>query len=63
MKHYGVSAKIFGTVRQKLSGGKLLIPPFSFPLQFSVLEMNGPLKDSPTNFLNTVRQKIFDGKS
>ena len=38
-------------------------PSFSYPEHFSIPENNEALRDSPTNFFGTARQKIFNGKS
>ena len=42
---------------------KIVNPLFSYPLHFSIPEINEALKDSPTKFFGTAKQKVFDGKS
>ena len=36
---------------------------YDLSLTFSIPEISERLKDSPTEFFGTVRQKIFEGKS
>ena len=59
----GFPYKIFRQWDKKFSTENLDTPPPSFLQIFSGPEVSETLKDSPTNFFGTVRQKIFDRKS